>query len=209
MPSSQGVLPWPSEGPNTVALADEGRAAAPGFLDRPRPPGPRSRVQRAGAPAFEGDLARAWRAAVAFWSSCRTAAASGRASTARPSDRVIPLRPGQLSRLLREADFTPERVSAALFVPPTGSRMMLRSANAIERIGERWFTTFAGVSIVEVSKQLYARPAIKRKESRRRVYVPVVHGAPRANARLSFSRATGAAGTGPARPSDWRACRAD
>ncbi|HYM32331.1 MAG TPA: hypothetical protein VEU47_13580 [Candidatus Cybelea sp.] len=24
MPSSQGVLPWPAEGPNAVALADEG-----------------------------------------------------------------------------------------------------------------------------------------------------------------------------------------
>jgi hypothetical protein len=60
--------------------------------------------------------------------------------------------------------------------------MMLRSANAIERIGERWFTTFAGVSIVEATKQIYAaKPAVKRKETRRRAYMPVAHGAPRAS----------------------------
>jgi hypothetical protein len=80
---------------------------------------------------------------------------------------------------LRDVNFTPEQVGTALFVPPTGSRVMLRSANAIERIGERWFTTFAGVSIVEASKQIYAKPALKRKERRREVYVPVPHGAPR------------------------------
>ena len=98
---------------------------------------------------------------------------------ATPFGQGHPYTPTQLARVLRQADFTPETVASALFMPPTDSRMMLRSAMAIERIGERWFTTFAGVSMVEASKQLYAKPALKRRESRRQVYLPVHSGAPR------------------------------
>ena len=91
--------------------------------------------------------------------------------------------------MLRDADFTPERVSTALFVPPTGSRMLLRSATAIERIGERWFTSSAGVSVVEASKQIYAKPAAKRKENRHPAYLPVATGARRTSLRGHFSEA--------------------
>ena len=34
--------------------------------------------------------------------------------------------------------------------------MMLRSALAWERIGERWFPRFAGVAMIEASKEIYA-----------------------------------------------------
>jgi SAM-dependent methyltransferase len=179
MPSSQGVLAWPPEGPNAVALVEEGELPFQDFsLDR---------VLLVHGLEYSEQvrplLKEIWRVMVG----------GGRLLVVAPNRRGIwarvdgtpfgqghPYTPAQLSRVLREADFTPERVSTALFVPPTGSRMMLRSANAIERVGERWFTTFAGVSVVEASKQLYAKPALKRKESRSRVYVPVPHGAPRA-----------------------------
>ena len=178
MPSSQGVLPWPSEGPNAVTLADEGELPLQDFsVDR---------VLLVHGLEYSEQIRLLLKE---IW---RVMAGGGRLMAVVPNRRGIwaridstpfgqghPFTPGQLSRLLRDADFTPERVGAALFVPPTGSRMMLRSAYAIERIGERWFTTFAGVSIVEASKQLYAKPAIKRKEKPRRVYVPAVHGAPR------------------------------
>ena len=65
----------------------------------------------------------------------------------------------QLSQLLRDEQFTPVGVDAALFIPPATSRMMLRSAAAWERIGKRWFPTFAGVLLVEATKQIYAKPA--------------------------------------------------
>jgi SAM-dependent methyltransferase len=179
MPSSQGVLPWPAEGPNAVTLADEGELPFQDFsIDR---------VLLVHGLEYSEQIRPLLKE---IW---RVMAGGGRLMAVVPNRRGIwaridstpfgqghPFTPGQLSRLLREADFTPERVAAALFVPPTGSRMILRSANAMERIGERWFTTFAGVSIVEASKQLYAKPALKRKESLRRVYVPAVHGAPRA-----------------------------
>ncbi len=180
MPSSQGVLPWPREGPNAVALADEGELPLQDYsIDR---------VLLIHGLEYSEQvrplLTEIW----------RVLAGGGRLLVVVPNRRGIwaridgtpfgqghPYTPSQLSRLLREAEFTPERSAAALFVPPNGSRVMLRSANAVERIGERWFTTFAGVSIVEASKQLYAKPAVKRPERRRQVYLPVPHGAPRLN----------------------------
>ena len=178
MPASQGVLTWPREGPNAAALTDEGELPLQDYsIDRV--------LLVHGLELSEqiGPLLKE------IW---RVMAGGGRLMVVVPNRRGIwaridgtpfgqghPYTPAQLSQLLREADFTPERVATALFVPPNGSRMMLRSAAAIERIGERWFTTFAGVAIIEASKQIYAKPAPKRRESRRRVYVPVPHGAPR------------------------------
>ena len=40
--------------------------------------------------------------------------------------------------------------------PPTNSRLMLRMAPAVERFGQRWLGRFAGVSVIEAGKQLYA-----------------------------------------------------
>ena len=78
----------------------------------------------------------------------------------------------QLSRLLREEQFTPVGSDTALFVPPFTRRMMLRSAAAWERIGNRLFPTFAGVLLVEAAKQIYAKPAAARLPRRRLVYAP-------------------------------------
>jgi SAM-dependent methyltransferase len=181
MPPPQGVMPWPSDAANAVALADEGELPLQDFsIDR---------VLLVHSLEYSEQV-RALLKEV--W---RVLAGGGRLMVVVPNRRGIwaridatpfgqghPYTGTQLTRLLRDADFTPERVSSALFVPPNGSRMMLRSANAIERIGERWFTTFAGVSIVEATKQIYAaKPAARRKETRRRVYAPVAHGAPRAS----------------------------
>jgi len=178
MPSSQGVLPWPPEGPNAAALADEGELPLQDYsIDR---------VLLVHGLEYSEQvrplLTELW----------RVMAGGGRLLALTPNRRGIwartdrtplgqghPYTPAQLARALRDADFTPERVASALFVPPNGSRMMLRSAAAIERIGERWFTTFAGVSVVEATKQLYARPALRRKEARHQLYLPVPHGAPR------------------------------
>jgi SAM-dependent methyltransferase len=175
---AERVLPWPAEGPNAVALADEGELPLQDYsIDRV---------------LLVHGLEYSEQARQLLKEIWRVLAGGGRLLVVVPNRRGIwaridgtpfgqghPYTTSQLSRLLREADFTPERASAALFVPPTGSRMMMRSANAVERIGERWFTTFAGVSIIEATKQLYAKPAQKRLERRRQVYLPVPHGAPR------------------------------
>jgi hypothetical protein len=82
----------------------------------------------------------------------------------------------QLSQLLRDELFTPVATTTALFVPPTKSRMVLRSARFWERLGARWFPTFAGVVIVEATKQIYAKPIAARAPKRRLVFNPATVG---------------------------------
>jgi hypothetical protein len=48
------------------------------------------------------------------------------------------------------------RQARALYMPPTRSRLALRMAPAFERFGQRWLGRFAGVSVIESGKQLYA-----------------------------------------------------
>jgi hypothetical protein len=85
-----------------------------------------------------------------------------------------PYTPAQLSRVLRDAMFTPYRSGTALFVPPIHSRMLLSSAGAWEKIGERWFTSFAGVVIFEASKQIFAGHGTWAAATvHRPVYLPV------------------------------------
>ena len=121
---------------------------------------------------LERSLARPAGAGPGCSSSWRTAAASGAAADRTPFGHGHPYTPSQLSRLLREEMFTPV-TAAALYIPPARSRMMLRSAPAWEKLGERWFTRFAGVAMIEAAKQIYARPVAKQKKRRRPVYVPV------------------------------------
>lgn len=180
MPSSQGVLAWPIGERNLVALADEGELPLQDYsIDR---------VLLVHGLEFSEQVRPLLKE---IW---RVLAGGGRLLVVVPNRRGLwarnastpfgqgyPYTPTQLSRFLREAMFTPERSEAALFVPPNASRMLLRSASAIERIGERWFTTFGGVAMVEATKQLYAKPVAERKEKRRPVYLPVAHGAPRSS----------------------------
>ena len=84
-----------------------------------------------------------------------------------------PFSPPQLSRLLREAMFSPLTMDTALYMPPSAWPMMLRAAGAWERIGERWGLPFAGVVIVEAAKQVYAA---NPERIRRRRYRGSRHG---------------------------------
>jgi hypothetical protein len=71
-------------------------------------------------------------------------------------------------QLLRETWFTPVGWSEALYVPPIPRGWFLRTAAAWERAGASISAPFAGVHIVEATKQVYrAIPA--RKEKRRLV----------------------------------------
>jgi hypothetical protein len=67
-----------------------------------------------------------------------------------------PYSSGQLAGLLRANMFAPLRQTRALYMPPTRSRLALRMAPAMERFGQRWLGRFAGVSVIEAGKQLYA-----------------------------------------------------
>jgi SAM-dependent methyltransferase len=175
MPASLGVLGWPPEGPNVVALADEGELPFADYsIDR---------VLLVHA-LETSDEARAMLKEI--W---RVLAGGGRLLIVAPNRRGIwarldrtpfgsgrPYTQSQLSQLLRDEQFTPVGSDAALFVPPATGRMVRRSAAAWERIGRRWFPTFAGVLLVEATKQIYAKPAAAREPRRRLVYAPAPHG---------------------------------
>src|SRR5579864_5657457 len=175
MPASLGVLRWPAEGGNRVTLAEEGELPFADYsIDR---------VLLVHALETSEEV-RAMLKEV--W---RVLAGGGRLLIVAPNRRGIwarldrtpfgsgrPYTFSQLSQLLRDEQFTPIGADAALFIPPARHRMMLRSAAAWERIGKRWFPSFAGVVLVEATKQIYAKPEAVRAPRRRFVYAPAPHG---------------------------------
>lgn len=175
MPASLGVLGWAPERGNVVALADE--AELP-FADYS--------VDRV---LLVHALETSEEARPMLKEIWRVLAGGGRLLVIVPNRRGIwarldrtpfgsgrPYTISQLSQLLRDEQFTPIGSHAALFVPPTISRMMLRSAPAWERIGKRWFPTVAGLVMVEAGKQIYAKPTAARAPRGRLVYQPAPHG---------------------------------
>jgi SAM-dependent methyltransferase len=175
MPASLGVLGWSPEGRNLVALADEGELPFADYsIDRVLLVHALETTEQVGPMLKE------------IW---RVLAGGGRLLVVAPNRRGIwarldrtpfgsgqPYTMYQLSRLLRDEQFTPVGSDTALFIPPARTRMILRSAAAWERIGKRWFPTFAGVVLVEATKQIYAKPAPAHTPRRRLVYTPAPHG---------------------------------
>ena len=179
MPASQGVLRWPPDGRGLATLTDD--------VDLPFPDLSVDRVLLVHALECAEQVRPMMRE---IW---RVLAGSGRLLAVVPNRRGIwarfertpfghgqPYSPGQLTRLLREALFTPVRSHAALFVPPVNSRMVLSSAPALERVGGRGFTTFAGVIMVEATKQMYAAHA-QSAAKRRGAYMALAQRSPPAS----------------------------
>ena len=73
-----------------------------------------------------------------------------------PFGQGRPYSRGQLDALLREAMFTPLEWDSALHVPPIDRAVVVRSAATIEKIGTRVSRRFAGVIVVEATKELIA-----------------------------------------------------
>ncbi|MBL8660749.1 MAG: methyltransferase domain-containing protein [Rhodospirillales bacterium] len=172
MPAAQGVMHWPADEPGLTALCDH--------TDLPLPD---NCVDRA---LIVHALECAERTRPMMREVWRVLADGGRLLVVAPNRRGLwarferspfghgrPYSAGQLSRTLRDAMFTPYQSSAALYVPPVASRMVLSSAGAWEQIGQRWFTTFAGVVMVEATKQIYAAPSTAAASSRNRAYIGI------------------------------------
>lgn len=160
MPARQGVVHWPAEGPGLVALAEDTELPLPDCsIDRVLLVHGLEHSER-----LRDTLREIW----------RVLTGEGRLIAVVPNRRGIwarvdrtpfgwghPYSPTQVSRLLRDQMFMPTRTDRALFVPPTTSRTLLRSAPAIERVGQRWFPHFAGVILVEAGKRLHAGTAVR------------------------------------------------
>lgn len=82
---------------------------------------------------------------------------------------------GQLVRLLKAELFTPCSFSQALLFPPFRRRAGFSIATPLERAGRRFWPIFAGVVIVEATKQLYRGiPVAAAAKERRRLIKPVL-----------------------------------
>lgn len=172
MPAKQGAISWPRHEPCAVSLVfDEELPLADGSVDR---------VLMAHSLEFtenpEETLKEIW----------RVLSPNGRIMIAVPHRRGVwsrlehtpfgagqPYSHGQLSNLLRKANFTPVGSSEALFFPPTQRAAILRAAPVWERIGRKFWPIFSGVIIVEAQKKLYQGLPVASRTSRR-VFVPVL-----------------------------------
>src|SRR6266581_9488354 len=167
MPAAQGVMKWPSASPGLAALVDE--------LELPLGDAAVDRVLLVHALEMAHDPAALLRE---VW---RVLAAGGRMLVVVPNRRGVwarrdttpfgyghPYSRPQITHLLRETWFTPTGWDEALYVPPIPRKWFLRSAIAWERTGHALSAPFAGVHIVEATKQVY-RAVPARRERRRLV----------------------------------------
>ncbi len=173
-PAQMGVAAWPHERPNVSALIDDGMW-----------PLPDAAVDRI---VVAHGLETSENAAELLRESWRCLAPGGRLIAIVPNRRgpwaqldTTPFGHGrpysrsQLTELLREALFAPEGWDDALFMPPMERVVMLRSAFAFERIGAKLWGPFAGVHVVEASKQ--AMRAIPARPKRRLATAPTLRPA--------------------------------
>lgn len=73
-----------------------------------------------------------------------------------PFGQGAPYSPSQIGQLLAEGLFHVERRESALYLPPVRLRMVLRGGRLCERLGRQLVPQFAGVTITEAVKDLYA-----------------------------------------------------
>jgi SAM-dependent methyltransferase len=167
MPAPMGAARWPAREPALTSLVDE--------FDLPFPDRSFDRLLLIHALEFTDHarvlLRECWR--VLADGGLMIVVVPNRAGAWARLERSpfaygLPYSEGQLSRLLKDNMFAPLGSGTALFMPPTRSRLLQGSANALERIGSRWFSGFGGVVICECAKQI-ALPLL-REAPRRRVY---------------------------------------
>jgi len=80
-----------------------------------------------------------------------------------------PYSPTQIGRLLAATLFRVEHRDAALWMPPTHRRMIIRAAPLLERAGRRIIPAVAGVTITEAVKDVYAAIPLRAVPKRRLV----------------------------------------
>ena len=166
MPATQGVIRWPSTRPGLAALVEED--------ELPLTDSAVDRVLLVHALEMSSDPTELLREA---W---RVLAAGGRLLAVVPNRRGLwarmdttpfgqgrPYSRSQITQLLRDAWFTPTGWDEALYVPPISRNWFLRSAIAWERTGATLSAPFAGVHIVEATKQVYR--AIPARRERRKL----------------------------------------
>ncbi|MCK7472942.1 MAG: class I SAM-dependent methyltransferase [Rhodopseudomonas palustris] len=165
MPAAQGVLKWPTARPTLSTLVEE--------CSLPLPDAAVDRILIVHALEMSDDPDGLMRE---LW---RVLAPSGRLMAIVPNRGGVwartdttpfghgrPYSRSQIADLLRRCWFTPVNWSDALFLPPVGHQWMLQSAPAWERIGAAMSLPFAGVHIVEATKEVVRAMPVRRERTR-------------------------------------------
>ena len=164
MPAQQGVLLWP-----------EGKRCACALVETQMLPLPDGSIDRL---LLTHALEAAERPEALLEELWRITAPEGRVIVVVPSRRGVwarvdgtpyghglPYSRAQLRDLLQRALFSPIYWGEALYTPPIAWKLAIRSAPTIERMGAALGLPFAGVHIVEATKQIY-RPVSARVATR-------------------------------------------
>jgi SAM-dependent methyltransferase len=183
MPAAQGAVKWPRDRPSLSALVEE--------VELPLQDAAVDRVLLVHALEMSQDatalLREVWRV-LASGGQLLAVVPNRRGLWARmdttPFGHGRPYSRSQITHLLRDAWFTPLAWGEALYVPPIPRGWFLRSAVAWERAGATISAPFAGVHIVEATKQVYrAIPARREKRQLVPTLKPALAPAPGGAAR--------------------------
>ena len=184
MPAAQGVIRWPTSRPALAALVED--------TELPLTDSAIDRVLLVHGLEMTDDAIALLREA---W---RVLSPNGRLLAVIPNRRGLwartdttpfgygrPYSRAQITAILRDTWFTPNGWGEALYVPPIARGWFLRTAVAWERTGATISAPFAGVHIVEATKQVY-RAIPTRREKRRLVPAlePVLAPSPGGAARV-------------------------
>lgn len=165
MPAAQGVVNWPSAGLTASALVE------PTMLPLPDAAYDRVIVVHAleTSEAAEELLGEIWRI-LTPGGRLILVVPNRRGAWARvdttPFGHGQPYSRTQLRGLMRQTLFSPEAWQEALYVPPFNDRFLLRSSAAWEQVGTRLSLPFAGVHIVDATKQLYRTVSVRAARPR-------------------------------------------
>ncbi len=160
MPAAQGVVNWPSEGLSASALVE------PTLL-----PLPTASVDRV---VLVHALEETESPDDLLDEVARVLSPGGRMLVVAPNRRGLwarmdgtpfghgrPFSRSQLESLMRGATFAPENWAEALYVPPLKRKLFMRSAPAWERVGSGLSLPFAGVHVIDATKQFYRRAPLR------------------------------------------------
>jgi SAM-dependent methyltransferase len=161
MPAGQGVVNWPSSGLSSSALVDADQMPLrDGSIDRIIVA---HALEMAHSPAEL--MAEMWR--VLSPGGRIIVIAPNRAGLwarmdVTPFGHGQPFSRGQLMSLMRQALFTPVHWGEALYVPPLRRRLLLKTAKGWDKIGRTLGLPFAGVHVIEATKQVFRPVAVKK-----------------------------------------------
>jgi SAM-dependent methyltransferase len=165
MPAQQGVLKWPTARPTLSALVEDHEwPSVDGMFDRVLLVHALEMVHDPGAM-----LREAWRVLAPGGRLVVVVPNRGGVwarADATPFGHGRPYSRAQISYLLREASFTPVTWAEALYMPPLARAWTLRWADPWERAGARMNAPFAGVHLVDATKQVYRMVPQKRERRR-------------------------------------------